>query len=350
MKTDMQPTLQTIADLTGLSRSTVSRALRNDPMQSRDTCKHVQKVAQEIGYRPSPMVSALMSQLKRTRKTQTTGTIGMIDLFPEKNGWKKWKSLPPFVQGCRERAEGFNYKLDYFWLGQPDLTPKRLNTILRTRGIIALIVLPQFEMNARMDMDISRFACATMGYSVKSPQMHRAARDYTKDITIAINKLTDLGYNRIGLAIPSHIEHLNECHWSAGLLTYQQGIPKKNQIPILLSSFFHSDEGLKAAYSEFRIWFEKYKPDVVLSYHEFVPKFLRRMKVSIPKEVGYVDLIHMHPDDEMAGVYLDGKHVGAATVDLVIDQINRNEQGEPDYAKLTLVHGVWQDGNTVEPQ
>ena len=84
MKMDRDPTLQTIADIAGLSRSTVSRALRNDPMQSRKTCEKVQQIAEEIGYRPSPMVSALMTQLKRGRKSQRTATIGLIDLFDEK--------------------------------------------------------------------------------------------------------------------------------------------------------------------------------------------------------------------------------------------------------------------------
>ena len=345
-----EPTLQTIADMTGLSRSTVSRAMRNDPMQSRKTCERVQKLAQEIGYRPSPMVSALMSQLKRTRKTTTTGIIGLIDLFPEKNGWKKWRSLPPFIEGCKSRAEAYNYKLEHFWLGQPDLTPKRLYTILRSRGIIGLVVIPMFEMNAHMDMDITHFACATMGYSVKSPQMHRAARDYTKDIKIAIEKLSRLGYKRLGLVVPSQIEHLNEFHWSAGLLTYQQSIPKTRRIPVLMTSFFHENKGLKQAKSEFKEWYLKNKPDVILSYHDYVPKFLKQLGRSIPKDVGYVDLMHIKPDANFAGIHLDGQHVGGATIDLVIDQINRNEQGEPDFAKLTLVHGSWLDGDSVREQ
>ena len=345
-----EPTLQTIADMIGLSRSTVSRALRNDPMQSRKTCERVQKLAQEIGYRPSPMVSALMSQLKRTRRTSSTATIGIIDMYPEKEGWKQWRSLPPFIEGCKTRAAAFNYKLESFWLGHPRLSPKRLNTILTSRGIRGIVVIPMFDMNASLDMDISQFACATMGYSVKSPLMHRAARDFTKDISIAIGKLVDLGYKKIGLAIPSHIEHLNEFHWSAGLLTYQQGIPKTRRVPILLSSFFHTREGLAQAFQEFETWYYKHKPDVIISYHDYVPKFLKKLGQIIPGNVGYVDIIHMDTSKKRAGIHLDGHHVGAATVDLVIDQINRNEQGEPEFAKQILVHGTWIDGKTVTPQ
>ncbi len=347
---ETEPTLQTIADLAGISRSTASRALRNDPMQSRKTCEKVQRIAKEIGYRPSPMVSALMSQLKRTRTTQATGTIGLIDLFPEKDGWKEWRSLRPLIDGCHQRAAEFNYKLETFWLGQPGLTSKRLTTILRSRGIIGLVFIPPVGFKDHMDMDLSRFACATMGYSLKSPPMHRAARHFIKDISIAIEKLKEMGYKKLGLAIPSEIEHLNECHWSAGMLTYQQRVPRYRRVPILLTSLFHLKEGEKAAFKEFEQWFDKHQPDVVLSYHKFVPRFLKRMGVSIPDEVGYVDINHMNPDDGVAGVYLDARKIGAATIDLVIDQINRNEQGIPDLAKLTLAHGEWQDGNTISRQ
>ena len=117
-----------------------------------------------------------------------------------------------------------------------------------------------------------------------------------------------------------------------------------------MTSFFHENTGLKQAKSEFKEWYLKNKPDVILSYHDYVPKFLKQLGRSIPKDVGYVDLMHIKPDAKFAGIHLDGQHVGYATFDLVFDQINRNEKGEPDFAKLTLVYGSWLDGDSVREQ
>lgn len=47
-----KPTLRTIAELTGLAVTTISRALNNAPELAQDTRDRVQKVAAEIGYLP----------------------------------------------------------------------------------------------------------------------------------------------------------------------------------------------------------------------------------------------------------------------------------------------------------
>lgn len=48
-----RPTLKTIAFMTGLGVTTVSRALKDAPEISKETCKRVQLVARQVGYRPN---------------------------------------------------------------------------------------------------------------------------------------------------------------------------------------------------------------------------------------------------------------------------------------------------------
>src|ERR1700755_3555951 len=47
-----KPTLRTIAEMTGLAITTISRALNNAPELSAETRERVQKIAAEIGYVP----------------------------------------------------------------------------------------------------------------------------------------------------------------------------------------------------------------------------------------------------------------------------------------------------------
>ena len=47
-----KPTLKTIAQMTGLAVTTISRALNNAPELAQDTRERVQKIAAEIGYLP----------------------------------------------------------------------------------------------------------------------------------------------------------------------------------------------------------------------------------------------------------------------------------------------------------
>jgi LacI family transcriptional regulator len=59
-----------VARAAGVSQSTVSRALRDDPVVSATTRAHVKAVVDELGYTPS--------DLARSLSTQSTRTIGMV--------------------------------------------------------------------------------------------------------------------------------------------------------------------------------------------------------------------------------------------------------------------------------
>jgi LacI family transcriptional regulator len=65
-----KPTQRTIADLTGLAVTTVSRALSDDPVINHETRKRVQDVAAEIGYSPDRAAQRL--------KTGRTNVIAIL--------------------------------------------------------------------------------------------------------------------------------------------------------------------------------------------------------------------------------------------------------------------------------
>ena len=65
-----KPTLRTIAEMTGLAITTISRALNNAPELSEETRVRVQKIAAEIGYVPDRTALRL--------KTGRTHVIGLI--------------------------------------------------------------------------------------------------------------------------------------------------------------------------------------------------------------------------------------------------------------------------------
>ncbi|HSK39014.1 MAG TPA: LacI family DNA-binding transcriptional regulator, partial [Arenibaculum sp.] len=65
-----RPTLKTIAELTGLAVTTVSRALKDGPDLNAETKARVRAVAAEIGYRPDRAGVRL-----RTGRTYVVGLI-----------------------------------------------------------------------------------------------------------------------------------------------------------------------------------------------------------------------------------------------------------------------------------
>ena len=65
-----KPTLRTIANLTGLAVTTVSRALSDAPQISLETRERVHKIAREIGYLPDRAAQRL--------KTGRTNVISIL--------------------------------------------------------------------------------------------------------------------------------------------------------------------------------------------------------------------------------------------------------------------------------
>jgi LacI family transcriptional regulator len=65
-----RPTLKTIAEMTGLAITTISRALNNAPELAQDTRERVQRIAREIGYLPDRAALRL--------KTGRTNVISLI--------------------------------------------------------------------------------------------------------------------------------------------------------------------------------------------------------------------------------------------------------------------------------
>jgi LacI family transcriptional regulator len=74
VKPSGKPTLKTIAEMTGLAVTTISRALNNAPELAQDTRERVQKIAAEIGYLPDRAALRL--------KTGRTNVVALI-LEPE---------------------------------------------------------------------------------------------------------------------------------------------------------------------------------------------------------------------------------------------------------------------------
>jgi len=135
-----QVTLKEVAAKAGVSLMTASRALRNQANVRNKTRQKVERAAAELNYRPNPLISALMSYRRSSKVIRDTVTIGMITNFPSRNGWRSARINQAFYEGAGEACKRHGYKLDEFWLREPDMTGRRLSSILYSRNISALLI------------------------------------------------------------------------------------------------------------------------------------------------------------------------------------------------------------------
>jgi len=105
----------------------------------------------------------------------------------------------------RARAEQHGYAIAEFFVGR--VASRRPGSWhLRARGIEGLIVSPHRRGVIGSQLDFGPFAAATFGYGLQSPALHRASTNMTQGILMAVAKLRERGYARIGLAVTHWID------------------------------------------------------------------------------------------------------------------------------------------------
>lgn len=131
----VRTTIRDVARALGVSHTTVSMALRNDPRILPATRQKVNQAAVRLGYRSDPIVSELMAQLRASRARSNEVPLAFLTAWPTRDGWRKVMDHVDFFKGALARATELGYGLDEFWLREPGMTPQRMTSILRTRGI-----------------------------------------------------------------------------------------------------------------------------------------------------------------------------------------------------------------------
>jgi LacI family transcriptional regulator len=336
------PSLRDLAKTLGLSHTTVSEALRDNPRVKAETRCRVHAAAKAANYHYNPLAGALMSEMRRSRTTSFRGVIAIVDLDgPKGRPTTSARYHRELTKGAIERAGELGFKAELFIVGHDDMTPQRLDIILQSRGIRAVFLLPVSESPDVTKLDWSRYAGIYTDYVIEHPALHNICPNHYRAMLMAMQNLQDLGYRRPGLVLQKHHDVRLFHRWEAAYWTHQNYYNSdKTKIPVLTPP-----EIERASFSK---WFKKYNPDVVLCHRADVIEWMRGCGAKIPQTHGFCCLnTMMHPDVACAGLNLQPRLLGARGIELVIGQLYRNEYGIPDLPSTTTVPAIWVDGLTV---
>lgn len=335
--------MRDIAEKSGVNQSTVSRALRNDQSVSEELRKKVCAMADAMGYRPNPFVSAFTAQVRGHRRSPQHASIAILNARRDDD---QLACDACYTQGAVDRAEQLGFRTDIFSFQSLDRKSSRLLKILRSRGIRGLLILPiPLYENNLSDINVSHLACATIDLTGLAPAVSHAVPDYFRHMVTVLNKLKSYGYKRIGFCTkPSEVAGFAR-YSIAAYLFFQQQMPVSARLKV------HVDETMEVRQTEnsdaFLKWLEKNRPDAVISNE---PRFLDWMKksgIKVPDEIGFASLSKDADQCNVAGIDQRQKTIGAAAMDVVIGHIFRNEYGLPEAMKTIFIDGIWRDGKTI---
>lgn len=335
--------LKQIAQQAGVSISAVSMALRNHPRISHARRTEIQRIAHKLGYRKSIYVSSLMRHIRHARPIKEKETLAVVWVSPF-DDINQESPLKRMCDGARIRAEELGYRLDLFCYHDPEVSPQRLNRILISRGIRGVLIVPYGITHTEVQMDWERFSSATVNYSMPNPLIHRAVAGFFSDTVIALRKLWDMGYRRIGLISRKEKHQFIDSLIMGAYLDFMHEHYEEDMERIPPPVFYTSFPDWERCFSA---WYQRVKPDAILTMRWDIAAILRKQGIKIPGDVGMAILNHSNRSVNFAGVDPLSERIGAMGVDLVIDQLENNEFGIPSFPKVITIEGQWINGPSV---
>ena len=328
-------TLKTVAKHAGLSLATVSYALRQHPKIPADTRALVAKAAVELGYRPNPRVASLMAHIRGAHARAHQERLAFVWVHTTRGEARKDPFLRNVFAGARERANQTGFCLEEFWTNDPGMNDRRLEQILRTRGIVGVVLSPvtTAEASVTVDWDWSHFSAAVIGNVTWTPELHHAGHHHFLGMRMALRELEQLGCTRPAALIERKTNERAKRAWEAAFLTHHAQ-PKVAQTLVRVTET-EDDFGLAA-------WLLKSKADALVVSEA---QLLLQPRLAAASRRLKIPLVTLHWSEstppEFGGIDQCYDRVAAHAVDLVAAQLNANETGVPDLASIMLFPGRW---------
>jgi DNA-binding LacI/PurR family transcriptional regulator len=334
-------TLGHIAEKAGVSKMTVSLALKGGQRISTETTERVRRIAAELGYTPDPALNALNAYRNVKNPPRFMGTIAFLTSFPKPI--MDYHELPycqDYFSGAKRRALELGFSLEELWLNQPRMTLRAAERILQSRGINALLIAPVPKLRTSLGLKWENYSAVALGRSLEQPQLHIVANNQFYSMRLCFDVLQQRGYRRIGLALSKQQDDRVFNLYSGGFLTSQLNCCDPGDwIPPLIQDRFD-----KVAFLN---WFERERPDAVITGDMMVRDILQEKGCRIPRDVGVALPYGVPPSLKFACINERSLDIGGAALDVLAGMIYRNDLGVPANPQNVLLQGEWQEGATV---
>jgi LacI family transcriptional regulator len=322
---------------------TVSLALRDHSRISEKTRKRVREKAEELGYIRDPELSRLMAYIRNRKTAKFQANLGFLHcleapISPEANEYQ-WL----LYEAARQQAADMGYSLNVIWMTEKGMNRKRISQILEARNIQGVLVAPLphgLGFQPAKLLDAENYSGVTIGYSVTDPRYSRITVNHYQAINLAMDKLWEAGYRRIGLAMEEQASARVRDLWLAGFVAWQyKQFHRMRVTPLVIE-----DEWKHAL----RDWMDALKPDVVMTQTDQLETTLEALGYAVPDDVGVAYLNANFKRRDVGGVVQDIRTEGRLAIEYLVSQILSRRRGVPVNNVTISVKGSWKTGATLK--
>ncbi len=344
--------MRTLAESLGVTKTTISLALRGHTSISKATRERVTKLARELNYRPDPAIAAIAAQRwscgsqERHRviaflcNNHTENDISATEANEQTEEPENNKER--FLLDVKGKAEELGYKVERFLFADYPAA-EALTRVLHARGIRGIIV-PAIEdpaLTQVMKVDWSKFTAVCCGIGRIRPPLHTVASD-TFELTRHVwEVIAKAGHKRIGAALHCH-SPTAEDDWhrigaSCAAVRFL-GLADSAEIPIHTGDIYNDALLMQ--------WYEKHRPKIIVGFNHSIGEHLERNGVRIPEDVEFVSLNTPRTDTKWSGILDNSQQLARRAVNMLSNEIRDNRWGLPDIPNITHVQHEWNQGTS----
>lgn len=321
-------TLDDIARELGISKMTVSKALRGMRHVSPKTRKRVEDAAARLGYRPNPMVSTLMQQVRTGKVSRDLVAIGYI---ARNRSIIREYDAKSNIEGATARAAELGYRLEVFCMTDFG-NAAHMGKVLYSRGIQGIICGAADSLEQWEGFPWERFSAVSSGLGHARLPVAQVRRNISQGIRLMDQKLKEAGFRRPAVLFTRR-------HDSELDLIAEGAIHVMNTDGPGDPSLVHPMDSPE----NIRKWIRSCRPDVIILHYPPNLVMLQESGYDVGGPIPIVTLKCRSSRDPLAGIDHRPAEVGRTAVEYLNQEIQLNRTGLPDSPRTIMVDCAWRD-------
>lgn len=325
--------IRDLAKLAGVSRTTVSLALRGSHEVSPATRKKILALANKHDYRSHPAVNALMQQVGRGLRVHDEEIIAFI-----RSGSDPEESAPgplEILAGASEEAHRLGFRVEVFWAGFMARQSPALGRVLYNRGIRGVIWSAMPYPHPPIVFPWERFAPVACTQSAGVEQLPIVGIHHAKGMARVIEELEKLGAKRIGF-VGSAVEDFRQDYgWITGIDLYRHRGGKVAVTTLLLDH--------PPAERTMRAWIKRHRLDAIVATHEFF-QLMNYLEGTIPRASLDVPTAAL---GRVSGLYQNSFQIGSHAVRSLALRLANGILGLPEQPFSVVAQAAFVKGDSL---
>jgi LacI family transcriptional regulator len=330
-------TMSDVALAAHVHKSTVSLALRNQPKLNAATRERIRKIAEELGYRPDPMLDLFNLHRRTLAPPRPAGAIAFVSDLPNAAAFARSERHEGIYAAAREEAKRLDFTLELFLVGPAQLSPARLSQVLLARGITGILLGALSPATRSLNIDWSRFCVVGIESMQVEPRVDNVSTDYCQAARLSVLQLWQRGSRNVGFIVANDLGAEIEGQLKAGYLVESQA-----KSPGRIASFCRLNEEDEDV-GRMLQWIDAEKLDAVVGCGVNIAGLAARLHPDLVRRVAWVSIDTRNAPSAGPRVPALLGELGRRAIELLVMRLQINLRGLPANPATTFFPVEWRE-------